>query len=788
MKIFYRCALRSAFALLLISFSTNLVGQVTWTNPNSGDWNVPSNWSTNAVPGLSDDVVIDQRGNLIINVPSDASHRVNSISIAESLVLADATAFRPFDMTEGGFIEGDFEIGDSANSALFDGALRIDGQLAIKSNARFRILGGSTLLLQEMPVFIQSAAMSGGVLDLREGSLLEFPPTTTSLVMGSESSGMILARTGSVLDFSGITSIDTNTSAIRLEPSSATSFVDLSSLTELLGAGNVAFRALDGAQIDVSDLSTIGADTITTFLAEGQGGMIDVSSQSEFRNSSLIAREGSQILLNSTGFSLVDSAIEGDNAFIDVSSLTAMSGGRISATETVLTFPNIDAASLDIAARTDGIVDGSAITEIVQRPGDILCDLFVAQNGIIDLSGLTELVAVDSSPDAEIEFFSGSDGLIDLSGVQRIYGVLGPIFIRGQSVFDLSSITEMTNTNPVFALFAQFRMDETSQVILNPDSRATLTNIHLHMMNSSTVSGHEIELVTDLSLGPNEATLRGSGSVNADVLVTSGVLALNNNGFEAMLEINGNLRITRKGLVDIVQSPAVIKVAGNLELQNSQTDITDYNLPLTRLAFDVVGDSTGEFANLPQGSIIQSENGFDLKIDYFGGDGNDIYLTTDPIAEVVSPFGVKLLDGVSVKGDTADLESSDNQVVCIEPSATRNPNKQIVDMILLAESTVASPETFRFVFESRMIGGPVGDVQLEVELWNETDEIWESIHTGPANDVDMPVNVLATGDLTRFVHPLTNEVMARATFNSQEFAGDPFSWQVAVDRVSWLVK
>jgi len=31
---------------------------VTWVNPNGGDWDTPSNWSDDAVPGAGDDVSI----------------------------------------------------------------------------------------------------------------------------------------------------------------------------------------------------------------------------------------------------------------------------------------------------------------------------------------------------------------------------------------------------------------------------------------------------------------------------------------------------------------------------------------------------------------------------------------------------------------------------------------------------------------------------------------------------------------------------------------------------------
>src|SRR5207253_1704917 len=39
-----------------------LPSTVTWINPGSGDWNTASNWSSGAVPGAADDVVINVPG------------------------------------------------------------------------------------------------------------------------------------------------------------------------------------------------------------------------------------------------------------------------------------------------------------------------------------------------------------------------------------------------------------------------------------------------------------------------------------------------------------------------------------------------------------------------------------------------------------------------------------------------------------------------------------------------------------------------------------------------------
>ena len=60
-----------------------LLSTVTWINPSGGDWDTPSNWSTDALPGPSDDVVIDLLG-ITVTHSSSASDSVNSLTISSS--------------------------------------------------------------------------------------------------------------------------------------------------------------------------------------------------------------------------------------------------------------------------------------------------------------------------------------------------------------------------------------------------------------------------------------------------------------------------------------------------------------------------------------------------------------------------------------------------------------------------------------------------------------------------------------------------------------------------------
>src|SRR5438876_11550193 len=53
-----------------------VLSTISWISPDSGNWEIGSNWSGGAVPGASDDVIIDVPGNITVThgTGSDSVH------------------------------------------------------------------------------------------------------------------------------------------------------------------------------------------------------------------------------------------------------------------------------------------------------------------------------------------------------------------------------------------------------------------------------------------------------------------------------------------------------------------------------------------------------------------------------------------------------------------------------------------------------------------------------------------------------------------------------------------
>lgn len=156
-----------------------------------------------------------------------------------------------------------------------------------------------------------------------------------------------------------------------------------------------------------------------------------------------------------------------------------------------------------------------------------------------------------------------------------------------------------------------------------------------------------------------------------------------------------------------------------------------------------------------------------------------------------TPFVVadasKLLDGQFASGSPGDTANSDDQYLELAPSPTANPIKQKIDMIVQSQSDYLNPDQFSFRVEASMNGGPEGDVLQVIRLFNYSLNAWDIIDSRSARTVDEFLQVPASGTLADYVHPLTREITAKVTWTSPSFAGAPFSWDVDVDQLGWVV-
>lgn len=166
-------------------------------------------------------------------------------------------------------------------------------------------------------------------------------------------------------------------------------------------------------------------------------------------------------------------------------------------------------------------------------------------------------------------------------------------------------------------------------------------------------------------------------------------------------------------------------------------------------------------------------------------DGIDIKLVT--CETPVPAEGSKLLDGVVGGGVLADTSASDDVYFELDPNPTSNPIKQKVDLLVQSTSPIASPSSLRFRLESKMLGGPSGDVIQEIRVLNYATNTWETLAIMATAETDTVLDIPCAGTPSDYVQAVTNEVTARVIFSSESFSGTPFSWTVDVDESVWLI-
>ncbi len=122
-------------------------GTVHWVAPTSGSWHDPENWSTGAVPGPGDEVIIEGGGFLEVTVsqPVEIASLLLDAAVCTSLILVIENG--TFHVSEGGTSE------EWARLRLTGGALRSGDDFVVKGgielrNGAVRMLDGATLELR----------------------------------------------------------------------------------------------------------------------------------------------------------------------------------------------------------------------------------------------------------------------------------------------------------------------------------------------------------------------------------------------------------------------------------------------------------------------------------------------------------------------------------------------------------------------------------------------------------------------------------------------------------------
>jgi hypothetical protein len=341
-----------------------LLTTVNWVGGPTGNWNVPANWDSNALPGAVDDVVIS--GGVMVNVDSDVP-TVNSMmsTFGNALIISGGS----LSISNGGmFIGGELRLEggvftastvDSSHTTFGGSAFRMSGG-TLKGNIHFTTGGQLNWSGGEM-------ASPGVTRAVGANSTVSFIETENTVVLsrlldwsgrGLQISGNVEMRTGSSLNIQASFGYLLSLRDAVITDGGGAGVFRCSRPFFLHGESTISVRS----EVTGDEISMQGGATPGTLSLLGGG------------NGTFVVENGSEVRIGGEGFALVglgskelDGEIffdEGDSTFAGVADAVTVVG-----TDTRLT---ITAASTFNQLTIDGSAQMRIESAVIQVDGPFL--------------------------------------------------------------------------------------------------------------------------------------------------------------------------------------------------------------------------------------------------------------------------------------------------------------------------------------------------------------------------------------------------------------------------------
>ncbi|MDF1754813.1 MAG: autotransporter-associated beta strand repeat-containing protein [Verrucomicrobiales bacterium] len=596
-------------------------------------------------------------------------------------------------------IQTDRSLGDVPGS--FDaGNVTINGG-TLKNN------GPSIVLDANRGVEIGS---SNGRFDVRTGTEM----TINGVISGS---GSLETRDGGVLiltaqnTYTGSTEVNAGTLQVTTPgglPGSV-SIVSSSTLNLLSGSTNSYTNSISGSGRVLLTLSGSTANTYLSGNSSGFTGLLELETDGSATGNKL----------NTGGLNLSSNATiranDGTQVFVvgTLANDLEITGDGNTENRGVIRFANNATITGDITL----LGDSSFGTENATISGNIL-------------SGTTEAVTLTFGAPSQ------SGGTLQINGVITDSTSVVSITRTGSGTVALNQANTYSGTTTV----------ESGTLLINADHGAAPGTV--------TVA--------------NGATLGGNNTVGGNVIIESGgTLSPGSSlGDEGTLTFNQDLSIAGDATLDIsgtdISSHDVINVLGTLTLGGS-LNLVDNGSDFTALAADsqialitVSGTSpasvSGMFTGLPEGTAV-SLGGAEFTISYTGGDGNDIVLVNQGVADT----GIALNSGNLVITDTNGGDTDDSLRFTVGATGyTIYDGSQVITTGISGATRISEHEIF-IPFSS------ISGTEIQIDTLGGSDVLTLDLGGGTLQQKIVFSGGAGTGDLLEIVNGTLGKVTHHMT-------------------------
>jgi hypothetical protein len=570
-----------------------VLAAVSWTGSGGNLlWSNPANWSTNQLPGPTNDVTIDAPGNVTIVYDRAEATTVRSLSLADSLRLSS-------------------------------GSIDVAGTLSINPGNTLTVAGTGVNFAAQ-----GAATIDGANIDVRDGAEVALPSAVSYSASNEGIGGSSFFRVsgaGSKLDLTSLSELIGTTGWGKGFQITATGggLIDLSGITQI-ASGSINFRATGASSEAASRIllgqlesfsSTLGFQTIKASMEAKDRGLIEVDS--------LISLDGVDLLLNTTDA-------------IETSALVSYTNGTLTADGVLVDLSNaIDVSRSTFILRSGGNVDLTSANNIIGANFDVRDGAVLVLPSASSYSASNEGIGGSG-------FFSvsGAGSKLDLASLSELIGTTGwgkgfQITATDGGLIDLSGITQIDAGSINFR--ATGASDESPSRILLGQLESFVSTLGFQTIKASMEARDAglIEVDSLVSLHGVDLLLNTTTAIETSALVsyTNGTLTAD------------GVLVDLSNAIDVSRSTFILRSGGNVDL-SSTNNIDGAN-------FDV---RDGVILALPSvGSYIASNEGTG-GFGYFRVSGAGSKLDLSSLSVFVGTLGVgKSLQITATDGGLIDL-------------------------------------------------------------------------------------------------------------------------------------
>ena len=582
--------------------TVDLDSPVHWINSAGGDWNVPANWSTGAVPIPSQDVLIGAPAarHYVVTTSTDVS--IDSLLVGAGVTLnitGDLFSLTNADsdpLSNAGIIVigigAELEVGeaDFHGTVVNTNKLDVSGGILDLLNVTVTNTGGIVEVDASSFLYLDRTSIAGGIVTVA-GTLTSTGTSAINNASVSIGAAGLIEATGGTLTIDPSTVTNSGT----IEADGAQLVIDDSSVTNtglLQATGGVnGVLVLDNTSVDNSggtvvttDDGTIEADLGATI--ELKGATIDYGT---------LTVAGT---LTSTGTSAINNA----SVSIGAAGLIEATGGTLTIDpSTVTNSGTIEADGAQL------VIDDSSVTntELLQATGGVN-GVLVLDNTSVDNSGGTVVTTDDGTIEADL------GARIELKGATIDYGTLtvaGTLTSTGTSAINNASVS----------IGAAGLIEATGGTLTIDPSTVT---------NSGTIEADGAQLVIDDSSVTNTGLLQATGGVNG-VLVLDDTIVTNTDG-DIEADVDATIELDTASIDDgsITNAGLLQASAGTSTISNLDTGANAGSEQFINTGtIQVTGDGT----RLILDTDILDNTGGTVQVD---ADSNLLDAVTAPILEL----------------------------------------------------------------------------------------------------------------------------------------------------------